>query len=311
MLTATRRSAIPDAPSTTAHSHGGFHYESLRAPATSSPTTAPVVLIGGAFQRKEDWGRILKGLANHADVIAVDLPGWGGADLLPSQYGIDFLTDACIRALDDHLESAGLHGGTTGRFNLMAGSYGTAVGYRLAQRRPDLVERAVMIGTMRSIPDHLRDVIEEGIAHILAGRRREFATTAVEWMTTRRPGADVERLAVIRRILWGKLANIPDDEVAKFVANTRRLFDLDSMDTGRGPSMPMLFGVGEHDTFTPPELCWELAQTCPSSQFVQIRRSDHLVHLERPNDIVDLAVRFFHRLPVGEAPYLLGADDTV
>ncbi|WP_025273623.1 alpha/beta fold hydrolase [Haloglycomyces albus] len=305
MLTATRINTT----TVKEHHYEGFRYESRFSPygcnspdntGSSEPTLFPVVLIGGAFQRKEDWGRIEKGLLMHADVLAVDLPGWGAGDLLPPEYDIDFLTHALIRLLDDY--------GLT-RINVLAGSYGTAIGYRLGQLRPDLLERMVLIGTMPAIPDDIRPAVYEGIEHALAGRKEEFAAMSLQWLTTRKEGVTVKMLNVIRRILWGRLVAIEDAEIDKFVANTRRLLEPNLIDTTVGPQAPILFGVGEHDTFTPPHLCRSLAQTCPSAQFVQIKESDHLIHLERPGDLVDLAVRFYHRIPVGDAPYLLGVEE--
>src|SRR5688572_26006360 len=78
----------------TEHKWDGYRCESRIVRATSEPRLAPVLLVGGAFQRKEDWGRIEQGLLAHCDVVTVDLPGWGTADLLPESYGVDFLADA-------------------------------------------------------------------------------------------------------------------------------------------------------------------------------------------------------------------------
>src|SRR5699024_6019598 len=101
------------------------------------PRFDPVVLIGGAMQRKEDWGRIERGLLDGADVICPDLPGWGAADLLPPQHGSELLAGA-LRHLLDELELE--------RVNIFAGSYGTAIAYRLAQTDPERIARMVLAG---------------------------------------------------------------------------------------------------------------------------------------------------------------------
>lgn len=116
-------------PVVAAHSWQGFHCES-RLVRTDSPGLAPVVLVGGAFQTKESWGRVEAEFLAHADVFTVDLPGWGRADVLPEDDGVEFLADALRHMLDE----AGLDA-----VNLVGGSYGTAITYTFAQRHPDRV----------------------------------------------------------------------------------------------------------------------------------------------------------------------------
>ncbi|WP_141754280.1 alpha/beta fold hydrolase [Streptomyces agglomeratus] len=60
-----------------------------------------MLLIGGAFQRKESWGRCEEVFLANMDVFTVDPPGWGAADLLPETYGVDFLADAVCHMLDE------------------------------------------------------------------------------------------------------------------------------------------------------------------------------------------------------------------
>jgi len=54
-----RVSGLP--PLITEHTYQGFHYES-RMVFSPAAQTAPIVMAGGAFQRKEGWGRLETGL---------------------------------------------------------------------------------------------------------------------------------------------------------------------------------------------------------------------------------------------------------
>lgn len=275
------------------HGWRGFRYES-RTVRAAAPYLAPVLLVGGAFQRKEDWGRIERGLLDHADVLAVDLPGWGSAGVLPAEYDADFLAGALCQVLDD----AGL-----AQVNVLAGSYGTAIAYRLAQLRPARIARMTLVGTMSTMPDHLRAAVRHALDLLAAGRRQEFAEMAVAWLMSRTPDADIAAGAAVRRILLGRCASISDHEAAQFTANTRRLLRQEMIDPTVPPAPPALFTTGEHDTFTPPRLCRELAATCADSWYVEVARADHLMHLERGPELVDLASRFFGGAPVTGLPY--------
>ena len=61
--------------------------------------------------------------------------------------------------------------------------------------------------------------------------------------------------------------------------------------------------TGEFDTFTTPAMCRELAATCADSQFTTIRNADHMVHLQRSTEIVDLMLRFFADRQIADLPY--------
>ena len=70
------------------------------------PSLGPILLVGGAMQRKEGWGRFEGVLRRESTVVTVDLPGWGGAEVLPARYGIGFLAD-CLAADDVAVTIAG------------------------------------------------------------------------------------------------------------------------------------------------------------------------------------------------------------
>lgn len=285
----------------TVHTHHwkGFGYASRMA-RSATPATDPVVLIGGAMQRKEDWGRLEQGMLAHADVICPDLPGWGEADLLPPHHGCDLLADALGHLLDDLGAS---------RVNIFAGSYGTAIAYRLAQTSPQRISRMVLAGTMSAIPDAARPAMHSVLDLAASDAREKFGQTAVDMLMCDDPDADIASAAVVKRILTRRFGGVEPGEVAKFVANTRRLLERELIDTTVSPAVPVVFTVGEHDTLTPPALCRELALTCRESWFVEMTRADHLIHLERPAELTDLMARFFTGEPVLDLPYAARTED--
>jgi pimeloyl-ACP methyl ester carboxylesterase len=286
-------------PTTVAeHRWQGFRYES-RVVRADKPRLAPALLVGGAFQRKEDWGRIEVGLLDHADVVTVDLPGWGAADLLPDTYGVDFLAEAL-----DHL--LGERGLTS--LNVIGGSYGTAILYRLAQRFPERIARMVLVGTMTAIPDHAREAFGRTLDLLATGRMDEFAEATVDLCLTRVPGVKIPKQAALRRILVRRVLTATPHEIDMYAANTRRLMYGRLIDPTVPPTQPILVTTGEYDDFTTPDMCRELAATCADSWFAVVRDADHLLHLERAAEQVDLMVRFFEGRPITDLPYCLRAE---
>jgi len=226
--------------------------------------------------------------------VTVDLPGWGTADLLPETYGADFLSAALDRLLGD-LDLSGV--------NVMAGSYGTGIAYRLAQTNPHRVARMALIGTMTEIPAQAAAAFRHTLDLLAAGRMEEFIPTTVDLCLSRDPSADVVSRAAIRRILLRRVQTASEEEIAKYAANTRRLLSHRFLDRADPPRQPTLVATGEHDTFTTPEMCRALAATCVDSWLAIVRRSDHLVHLERAPELVDLVTRFYAGQPITDLEY--------
>ena len=52
---------------------------------TRSGTGAPLVLLHGLGSSRQAWDPVMPALAGHFDVIAIDLPGFGGSEPVPAQ----------------------------------------------------------------------------------------------------------------------------------------------------------------------------------------------------------------------------------
>ncbi|WP_326715791.1 MULTISPECIES: alpha/beta fold hydrolase [unclassified Streptomyces] len=287
-------------PLVSRHDWQGYRCES-RLVRAAAPCIAPLVLVGGAFQTKESWGRLERELLAHVDVFTVDLPGWGAGNVLPDRHGADFLADALGHMLDES--------GLTS-VNLVGGSYGTAIVYRLAQRRPELVERMVLVGTMTSIPGHARVAMRRTLDLLVDRRMEEFAEETVAFMVNADRIDSVTAGSRVRRFLMRRMLNLSEEDVAKHLANTMRLLRHEMLDTSRPPAMPVLVATGEHDTFTTPDLCRDLAATCSDSWFTQVADADHMLPLERPVELADLITHFLADEPLEQLTYCRGVERT-
>ncbi|WP_216893613.1 alpha/beta fold hydrolase [Nocardia alni] len=261
----------------------GFHSECLTQPHPDS-VTAPVVLVGGAFNRKETWGRFGRALATDATLVTVDLPGWGDMEVLPARYGVDFLAHALHEVL--------LAGGHD-TVNVFGGSYGSAIAYRLAQLYPEQVRRLALFGTMSQIPDYVRPEFLRTIELMRAGRIEEFAECCLQLLMCQDPTVPVTNRDTVADILRTVFLSVSPDDLAKYEQNTLRLLEHDLYLPHPPISAPVLVGVGEYDPLTRPEFCRATATTCPDARFVQLRNADHSVHLEIPYELSDLMLRFF------------------
>jgi pimeloyl-ACP methyl ester carboxylesterase len=105
------------------------------------PHAPPLLLIHGSGASAAMWSPMISALAAHHHVIRVDLPGCGGSPA-PASFAVPDQATAVAELLD-HL---GLS-----RVAVAGHSSGGYVAVALAERRPDLIGRVVLISTGPSI----------------------------------------------------------------------------------------------------------------------------------------------------------------
>jgi len=258
-----------------------------------APTLPPILLVGGAMQRKEGWGRLETTLHRESTVVTVDLPGWGGAGLLPAQFGMGFLADS-LAAL--------LRTAAVGAVHVFGGSYGSAVAYQLGQRHPGLVRHIALFGALGRIPQAMRPRLTRTIGLLREGMRERFAEEVVDAMLNQDPYISLARRGAVERIMHTVFRALGPLEAAQYEQNTLRLLAPGHLDLSPPPGAPLLFGVGEHDSFTTVRDCRAFAQACPGAAFVRLRESDHPVHLRCPDELAGLLLRFFRAQTLERVP---------
>lgn len=260
-----------------------FSYRLIESPST---TFAPTLFVSGAFQTMESWARFAKIFARYSSVLLVDPPGMGRSDLLPPEFGVDFLADCLLQILDAH---------GFDRINVVAASYGTPAAYRLAQRFPERIERVVLAGTMKEIPEHIRDRVRESIETAQEGDGARLAQQVIDGLLCRDPILPIDKRGLAERILRSSLTHMSETELQQYAANTTRLLRHEPLDLRTRIAGPeALVFTGEYDCFTRPEHCLDVARAFEKAWFTVIERADHLFHVERFEVVIDLLLRFFH-----------------
>jgi len=247
-----------------------------------SPHT-PVFFVSGAFQSMGSWKKFAEHFSRFTTVILCDLPGTGRSDMLPFHYGLDFLAEAMIEVLR-RLEFDKVH--------VVAASYGSSIAYRFAQLYPEAVERLVLGGVMKEIPQSLRPSTRQTVMSLAEARMTDFAHEVVDGLLCTDPDKPVERRALARRLLIGQLERMAPADGQRYMHNTMRLLTHAPLDLRAAPQVPALVFTGEHDVYTRPEHCREIAEAFDESVFTTIKRADHLFHIERFDATLALVEQF-------------------
>lgn len=217
--------------------------------------------IGGAA-----WGANASAFSP-AEVLAWDLPGYGGTALLP-----ETTFPALATALRDRLDRDGIP-----RIDLLGHSIGGMLAQEFALAYPERVRSLVLYATTPAFggrdPAFAEAFLAERLAPLDAGAG--MAGLAAEMPAMLGPGAPpgaAEAASVA-------MAAVPEDA---YRATVRCLTTFDRRaDTGRIP-VPTLLITGDRDPLAPPRTMERMQAAIRGSRLVVLPGAGHLAHLECP-----------------------------
>lgn len=244
-----------------------------------------VVLLHGFGESLLSWRAAFDRLAAGADVIALDLPGFGLSDKPATGYGNERMAAAVIGALD----AMGVQ-----RAVIVGHSMGGAVAVTLALQAPQRVTALVLVSPAVSAASWgVRPPGSEGLTD--------------DWM--RRAIARYERLrprfTAPHDPNWlredsAALAYTPADDPAYDVAlqSVLREFDFDYLTPERAVRLtaPTLVIWGEFDQVIPRTIGARIVESVASARLVIVPRSLHRPHVERPDTVATLIAGFVSQL---------------
>lgn len=261
---------------------GGFRLRAVRAGEGRT-----VVLLHGFGESLMSWRGVLDRLATHADVIALDMPGFGLSTKATSGYSPDSLAATVLRALD----TLGVQ-----RAVIVGHSLGGAVAAAIARLAPARVEGLVLVdaavlATPVVLPESPPDTnmpapgLIAGIAEYEALRLRFTPVHDGSWMlepdsasAAYSPAGDSLYTVGLQAVL--------------------REFDFASLNGGRAGQIAQRTLViwGALDPLFSVSLGETLSARIPNAQLSVISRSWHRPHVERPERVAELIVQFLDTL---------------
>lgn len=236
-----------------------------------------LVLAHGFTQNAGAWGPFADRLAQTHEVVAVDLPGHGRATATTADLAV----------------AAEALGTTGGPASYLGYSLGGRVALHLALRRPELVERLVVIGAHPGIEDEAARAERRRADEALAARleaEADLDAFLADWLA----GPLFARLPVEAAALEARRRNQP----AGLADSLRRC------GTGTQPplwerlpglAMPVLAVAGaEDERFAP--LMGRLAEAVgPNASVALVAGAGHACHLEQPHATAVVVEAFLAR----------------
>lgn len=243
---------------------------------TDTGSGPAVVFLHGLAEDRHSWDEVVAGLEGRRR-ITVDLRGHGDSSLGNPDGTLDQLTDDLVRLLETLDAPATCVGFSLG---------GTVV-LSAAASRPDLVDRAVVLGTSSVVGRRARQFFEDRIAAAERGDLETVATLLRE-DTRAQLHTDADLDAVVGR----RLAAIGDGR--GYVNAARAMLDL-----ADHPLTPRLRDVtchvdvvgGAHDAVCPRKAADLMLADLPDATYHEIDGAGHLMTIDAPDDVARLLDR--------------------
>jgi pimeloyl-ACP methyl ester carboxylesterase len=259
----------------------------------------PIIFLSGAFQTMDSWDKFVTYFKDKTTLILADLPGVGKADYLPQDFDLDFLA-ICVRHIVKHVSIP--------KVNVFSASYGSPIGYQFAKKYPNRVSHLLLGGIMREIPIESEASIYRSFDLLEENRMNEFAELGLKTLLCLDPNKEVYKSKVVARMLKKQLLHLNESQIEKYVGNTLRLFKHTPLNIDDSPDVPTLVLTGEHDIFTKPEYCREIASSFKNAAYTTIKNADHLCHMEQFDVVVELIDRFFSDKTLEDVPGCNGIE---
>lgn len=243
------------------------------------------IYLFGALQDINTIGVFTEELSKHYNFIAIELPGSGRTEPLSPTHTFQYLAECLNEVL---LKIVGHES-----IRIVACSYGTAVAVEWAKRYPNRLNQLVLAGSMSRLPEKHWPTLFN-LMHRAYGEKSDFAAGFMDLMMNE--SINQKRFTGIKKAAIRKARNYADVLFQSFIYNTIRLLSHDMGDVSH-IGAPVLVTTGEYDPFCEIEEAILLARKFPNNQFIPLENCDHLFHIEDPDQLIEVVMKFFERAP--------------
>jgi pimeloyl-ACP methyl ester carboxylesterase len=240
-----------------------------------------LVFLMGSLQEIESVQVFNRTFSQDYDYWVIELPGSGNTQPLHPKHDVCFLAD-CLDEFNKQVMAEA-------PFYLVACSYATGIALEFAKLAEDRLHRMALAGSMMDIPLSEWPTMLQ-LMRDCAFDTPNFAKGFIDLLTDK-SGA-IEKRHIIERAAIRKASAYREENFWHFVFNTIRLMCYNPIDLNK-INVPTLVFTGEYDPYVKPEKASELAQALGQGTYVALGGCDHLFHIEKPKESLDLVLEFF------------------
>ncbi len=255
-----------------------------------------MVIIGGAFQNFNSYKYCVEQLFDAGPIILIDLPSMGANQQISN---VDTGLSAGTLELEDLAAMLGrwLEQMQLPQVAILGMSLGSVVASCLADQRPELVDRMILMGVMQKTRKSWRMLLEESLHLMKEQRMDEFGQAVILYLVNHARLTETRMSPTAKRLFFKQMAEFTATEQDRYDINCNRLLRLTNVPI---PQCKVLVACGQYDSFTLPHENANFALQCPNMQYVQIAGADHVPQLQRRKETMHLFATFLRDEPVDQ-----------
>ncbi|MFH7348749.1 alpha/beta hydrolase [Acinetobacter variabilis] len=256
----------------------------------------PMVIIGGAFQNFNSYKYCVEQLFDAGPIILIDLPSMGANQQITN---VDTGLSAGTLELEDLAAMLGqwLEQMQLPKVAILGMSLGSVVASCLADQRPELVDRMILMGVMQKTRKSWRMLLEESLHLMKEQRMDEFGQAVILYLVNHARLKETRMSPTAKRLFFKQMSEFTATEQDRYDINCNRLLRLTNVPI---PQCKVLVACGQYDSFTLPHENANFALQCPNMQYVQIASADHVPQLQRRKETMHLFATFLRDQPVDQ-----------
>ncbi|GAA5558127.1 hypothetical protein Asch01_02880 [Acinetobacter schindleri] len=288
------KNSFKQPPRTTWMDGWKIEYMAIARPETLHMT--PMVIIGGAFQNFNSYKYCVEQLFAAGPIILIDLPSMGANQQI---INVDTGISAGSLELEDLAGMLGrwLEQMCLPKVAVLGMSLGSVVASCLADQRPELVDRMILMGVMQKTRKSWRMLLEESLHLMKEGRMDEFGQAVILYLVNHARLKETRMSPTAKHLFFRQMAEFTATEQDRYDVNCNRLLRLKHVPI---PQCKVLVACGQYDSFTLPHENAGFALQCPDMQYVQIASADHVPQLQRRKETMHLFATFLRDEPVDQ-----------
>src|SRR5574344_239104 len=261
-------------------------YMAIAQPETAHLT--PIVIIGGAFQNFNSYKYCVEQLFAAGPIILIDLPSMGSNQQITN---VDTSVSAGTLELGDLAQMLGVWLDIVGleKVSVMGMSLGSVVAAGLADQRPELIDRMILMGVMQKTRKSWRMLLEESLHLMKEQRMDEFGQAVILYLVNHAKMEQTRMSPTAKRLFYRQMADFTATEQDRYDVNCNRLLRLTNVPI---PQCKVLVACGQYDSFTLPHENANFALQCPNMEFAMIANADHVPQLQRRKETMNLFATF-------------------
>lgn len=235
----------------------------------------PVVFLHGWGACIESWGTVLSMMSESFRVIAIDFPGHGKSPEPKKAFTVDDFTDITI----GFFEKLGIE-----KANIVCHSFGGRVSIKMADKRPDLINKMVFTDAAGILP-------KRGIKYYYKVYKYKFGKRLYKWEASRKilkaAGIDLEK----------KINSAGSSDYKQLSSSMKKTFinvvNEDLTPLLKNIKSSTLLVWGELDTDTPIYMAKIMEREIKDSGLVVFEGSGHFSYLDNIPRYVKIIKVFF------------------